>query len=310
MLALDELGYSPYISISILTGPIPNKERVLSEIESFYQQLSPIIAKYSDNLAEFADGTQASKTSIWRWMNKVNTNFPDPNKVLSVLAKDSGRKKVKDIAFFYKGDVEVFLRKSFSHAFEEVYDLDLEEEVTHKLTDFYSYVVFSLCGTERGASEEEIIRVIGNISVKKAGVSREYITKEIINSHGIIAVKIINDLYKMKLVTVDNKGFYQRTKKHLDIDIDTAQKFVPEMIQSFLKPEEFSQGYNSFFGYTESIKPEVANKIAKKTKAFYLECLNLMKNAMDKDGVPFTIVNFAERLWFDELETKEGGLLQ
>ena len=91
----------------------------MNKAELFYTELSPIVEKYSGDLKQVSKETGISKTSLWRWINKINSKLPNPYNVLSLLSLDSGEKSVEKIALYYGGEIAKFLEESFSHFFKE-----------------------------------------------------------------------------------------------------------------------------------------------------------------------------------------------
>ena len=85
----------------------------MDNVNEFYQELSPIIARSKIPLGTLCNETYASKVTIWRWINKINQKYPDPHKVLSVLSRISGKREIGDIAGYYGGEIQIFLESHF-----------------------------------------------------------------------------------------------------------------------------------------------------------------------------------------------------
>ncbi|RLA63803.1 MAG: hypothetical protein DRQ88_06890 [Epsilonproteobacteria bacterium] len=275
----------------------------MESVQTFYQELSPILEKHRDKLEDLVQGTQTSKVTVWRWLNGINSKHPDPNKLLSVLSKVSGRNKIQEVALFFGGEIKEFLENSFSHSFknELFIDPELKEFDESVINDFYSYIVFSLCGTEAGSTEEEIISTLGNIVIKKADIPDELINDELIYSHGVFGKKKINDLINAHIIELKENGRYSRTKKNIRLDPDFSTKYLAEIIPTFLKTEEAHLGMNSFYGYQETIPVSIAQELAADTTEFFIKCYEKMNKYKTEDGIPYQLMAFGERLSFKKI---------
>ncbi len=275
----------------------------MDSIKEFYQELAKILSTHEEGFTQISEDTGVSRSTLWRWSNETNRSYPDADKLLRVLARISGLNKKRDLAKYFGGKIEDFILNGF-HPISSSYNTEIFEgsSPTETITDFYSFVVFSICGTKRGATEDELINVIGNLAIKRSGFPKADITQELINAHGMIAKNKIKEFVQKEVIFRDEKGFFQRTTKNITLDVKTTLTYLPQVINEVMKPEEFSKGYNALFAYTESIPPELANELAIETKTFFKTCYEKIEANKTKDGVPFTIINFAERLWFDSLD--------
>ena len=86
----------------------------MDKVRDFYLELSPILTRSKVSLDTLCQETYASKVTIWRWTNKINKNYPDPHKVLSVLSRISGKREIGDIAGHYGGEIQIFLESQFA----------------------------------------------------------------------------------------------------------------------------------------------------------------------------------------------------
>jgi hypothetical protein len=267
--------------------------------DKLYLQLSNIIKKYDGALDSIVDKTNISKTTLWRWSNQTNVKLPDPNKVLRLLAKESNLTNVRDIANYFGGEIEMFLKASLP----SLYDKDnYRASVYDEMEDFYTFVIYSVISTKRGANEEDLIKIVGNLSARKAGLTIDEITDDLVNAHGMIAVKRINELYKRKRIKIEEDGSYSPTDLNCFIPIDRFTKFAPDMLANFIKPEEFQYGLNGVFCSMDSIPKKVAAEIAQETKEFFKKIKNKMKDSSSADGVPFMTFNLAETMWFNSMD--------
>ena len=277
-------------------------------VESFYAQLSPIISKYSDNLLEFSKGTQCSKTTLWRWMNGINSTYPDPNKLLSVLEKDSGLRGKRKIANYYGGGaIKYFLIESFPLFFSGEIEETIQPEKINEITDFYSFVILNICGSYSGANEQEIIDLIGNVAARKSGLENEDLTPDLLKAHGKIAKKKVKKLFEDGLIIKDSNSFYHLQDKSININNSNSGAFLGDIISSFFKAEEAEAGLNSLFFTIDTVTEEAARKIAKMQKDSFMKCYNIMKKNQTSSGVPISVINFSDRIEFSPL-IKEGGL--
>ena len=271
----------------------------MDPVKEFYVEMGNILK--SHDLQALAEKTKVSKVTMWRWVNAINSNFPDKDKVLRVLSYISGLDTAKSLAGYFGGQISKFiLQGDYSDSMPNIYSPigDLQAEV---IDDFYSYVIFSICGTKRGASENELINIIGNLAIKKSGLPKADITQELINAHGKIAMNKIKDLVAKEIIVKDINGKFSRTKRDITFPINYSLEYLPKVLAEMVKPEEATLGYNSLFSYTESISDEAAKELAKRTKEFFTECVKFMNANTKIDGTPYTIINFAERFWFDSL---------
>jgi hypothetical protein len=276
---------------------------MVESVQTFYKELSPILEKHRDSLDKLVDGTQASKVTVWRWLNKINTKYPDPNKLLSILSKISGMKNIKKIGIFFGGDIKKYLEESFPGTYSEDYKMahDFEDKELGKIKDFYTFLVYTMCGNFGGASKTELINTIGNVASKRAEIPKECLTQELINSYGVIAIQKINDLLNFGVIELKSNGKYHRTTKNMHYESDFMMEYYPKMIKSFFRPEEVSLGFNVIAGYQETIPSNIANEIAKDTKDFFLRCKKKMDENSCENGIPYQIINFGERLTFETL---------
>ena len=276
-------------------------------IGSFYEQLSSIISKYSDNLLEFSQGTQCSKTTLWRWLNSINLGLPDPNKLLSALEKDSGLRGKKKIVDYYGGEIQKYLIKSFPLFFCENLDTNEESGKVNEITDFYSFVIANICGTLSGASEMDITDLVANVAARKSGFEKDDLTPELISAHGKISRSKIQLLLDDGIIFKDHSDKYHLHKKGIDIVSSHSGAHLGEMLSSFIKPEEMELGLNSMFFTIESVTEEAAKEVAKMQRESFMKCYNIMEKNKSSDGIPISIVNFSERFQFSPLNI-EGGL--
>ncbi len=282
----------------------------MTNTEQFYGELSSILKKYQGERDNLSRETGVSPTTIWRWSTGINKMLPEPYKVVKLLSKDSGLKKISSIADYYKGEIYKFLVENFPSQFKDGYYDEISNNDTFMIKDFYSYIIYTLISNKRGATDEEIIQVIGNLSARKSGLDLEDITEEVVRGHGIIALVKVKELIENNMIFQEADGSYSPTTMPVQFDLNDVVAFFPEMVQGFLKSEEFDKGLNGVFYVANSIPKKVANEIAIETKEFYLKMYKKMRDNASADGVPYFIFNLAETLWFNNIKESEERKIQ
>jgi hypothetical protein len=271
----------------------------MNPVKEFYEEMGNILK--SHDLQELTETTKVSKVTMWRWVNAINSKFPDKDKVLRVLSHISGLDTSKSLADYYGGKISSFiLQGDYSDSMPVKYS-PVGDIQTEFIDDFYSYVIFRICGTKRGATENELINVIGNLAIKKSGLPNADVTQELINAHGKIATNKIKELISKEIIFRNSDGRFSRAVKDITFPSRFSVEYLPKVLGEMIKPEEATLGYNSLFSYTESISDEAAKELAKRTKEFFTDSVKFMNDNTKIDGTPYTIINFAERFWFDSL---------
>ena len=85
----------------------------MKNIEILYLELRPIILKSRLTIRSLSNETHASRVTLWRWSNNINTHYPDPYKLLSVLGKISGKREPSDIANHFGGEIKNYILDYF-----------------------------------------------------------------------------------------------------------------------------------------------------------------------------------------------------
>ncbi len=274
----------------------------MNPVNEFYQELGKILSPYKDDLQDLSEKTNVSKVTLWRWINAINTNYPDADRLYRVLAVISGLSKRLEIAEYFGGKIESTLKNIISIGFTQInFPIIEKNHPTEFLPDFYSRVIYYITSTERGASEKELINIIGNLIIKKSEIPQTDITQEIIDAHGIIAKKKIEYLVQKELVyKKDDK--YHSFQKDFQVPTDFNIEFSSHLIKETFKKDEIDNGIGFLGHYVESIPLSVAQQIRSKSNAFYKECLELMIKNKDPNGIPFSFISFTESLWFDQIK--------
>jgi len=275
----------------------------MQNVEAFYNELTPILEKIKESPEAFLDGTEVSKVTLWRWTNGINRKYPDPHKLLSILSKVSGKKNFMEIVNQFEGEISNYLCKSLPWLKEESFqDSNFENNQNEILKDFQSFLIFILCETEAGASKLELVSSLANISIKKLGLSEKDVTSNFLRSYSEIVEKKIQELIKKGALELGGDGKYHTTKKEVLFNSDTVIKFYPELIKNYSRPEEAHLGFSTLWGYQQSIPVELAKEIKTETKEFFQKIHQKMLSNKNKDGVPFQVVYWTDRLSFDNLD--------
>lgn len=282
----------------------------MESVQTFYKELAPILEKHRDSLDKLVDRTQASKVTVWRWLNKINTNYPDPNKLLSILSKICGYDKVKDIGAYFGGEIEKYLNESFSTSFEDFYENSLlpEDKQQKLFKDFYAFLIYTMCGNLGGVSEKELVFTVGNIAVRKSDIPLHLITDEMIEAHGMMAIPRIHDFVKLGILELREDGKYHRLEKDVDFGSNLIAKYMGEIMSSCFRFEECHMGYNSFFTYMETIPVKIAFEIARDIKSFHKQTMEKMNKYRSVDGIPYQFIGFGERLKFDKFKNSASEM--
>jgi hypothetical protein len=275
----------------------------MQNVEAFYNELTPILEKIKESPEAFLDGTEVSKVTLWRWTNGINRKYPDPHKLLSLLSKISHKDNVIEVADHFGENISSFLKHSFPTFFQMGKKGPKIEELQNSIfQDFNTFMIFILCETESGASKEELIHTIGSLAFKKIGLTPEEISADLITPYGSLVEGKINDLVKMGVLDLDKDQRYHARVKDIIFNVDTITRFFPEIISGFTRKSNVDMDLSGIFGYQQTIPLELAKEIKKETKEFFLKCYSKMKENKCKGGIPYQIINFSDKLFFEKNE--------
>lgn len=279
----------------------------MQNVESFYNELTPILAKI-ENPDEFLEGTEVSKVTLWRWINGINRKYPDPHKLLSVLIKMSGKKNFKEVVNHFGGEISNYLSNTLSGFLEDsLSESSFEDKQNEVLGDFQSFLIFNLCETEAGASRIELINSLANLSIKKLGLSEKDVTTEFLKSYAEIVDKKIQILITKGVLELTDDGKYHTKKKEVVYNAEISIKHFPEIIRGYSRPQEAHLGFTTMWTYNQSIPISLAKEIKNETKEFFRKIHQKMMNNKSKEGVPYQVIYWTDRLNFDNLQnTLEG----
>lgn len=285
-----------------------NVEQIELDEPAFYKELKIIVERVLASNPEL-EGVDLSKSTLWRWSNGTNKKLPDANKVLALLFFDSGLKKIALVGDYYGGAIKKFLKIAFpAPVYTDKEFLDDDKFLKDKF-DFYIYYI---CGTLRGVTEDELKRVFGRIMAKKSGLPKDFLTDNLIRSMGEGATKRVERFLELGIVEKDEEGFLRWTHQDLNINTERIQELSLELTKDFVEPDEFGSGMHAYYTTQQSIKPDVAKSLTKKTRAFLLECYKEMQEGADSSpsAIPFTISVLGAKLTTEPLENNFGEVLQ
>lgn len=280
----------------------------MQNVESFYNELTPILEKIKESPEAFLEGTEVSKVTLWRWTNGINRKYPDPHKLLSVLMKISGKKNFKEVVNHFGGEISNYLCITLSGFLEgSLSESSFEDNQNEVLGDFQSFLIFSLCETEAGASKIELINSLANLSIKKLGLSEKDVTPEFEKSYGEIVDNKIQMLIKKGILELAKDGKYHTKKKEVVFNTETVANHYPELIRAYSRPQEAHLGFTTMWGYNQSIPVSLAKEIKNETKEFFRKIHQKMINNKSKDGIPYQVIYWTDRLNFDNLDGSLEG---
>jgi hypothetical protein len=271
----------------------------MQNVQAFYDELTPILEKVKDTPDTFLEGTGVSKVTLWRWMNGINRKYPDPHKLISLLAKISGKKDAREVITYFGGEISKFLLGSLTFLFDQRMEDKIEQNQDEIFKDSQTFFIFILCETESGASKEEILHTLANLAFKKLGINGEDITEELIKSYkSVISGKIL-ELETNGIIYLGDDNKYHTKVKDIIFNTQTCHRFYPEILAGFRRDSDYDRLYHGLFGYQQSIPEELAREIKIETKEFFLKMYKKMRDNRTNNGVPFQIVNFSDKLSFD-----------
>lgn len=290
------------------SSPINNNNEVrlfFLEIRSILERLCPKGKGYG----ELSKQINVDRSTIWRWHELICKTFPDPTKILRLLIYDSKLTLVRNIAKHYDGRISSFLTVSFA---SQIYKpLDKAQDFC-SVQDQYDFCIYYICGTQRGATEHELIIALGHIALKKAELTKEYLSRELVISYGQIATTKIKKLVDRKVIFKDKDGFYKRTQMNVSIDVEKGIHHIIQLLKDIFNPQDAPRGLLTSYAFQESIPTEIAKEIVREQYECYKRCKDKMEKhkSNDPNTTPFMIKNFAGKLLFEQNESSQGELLQ
>ena len=141
------------------------------------------------------------------------------------------------------------------------------------------------------------------------GLSQKDVTPEFLQSYGEIVEKKIQELLNKDALIFGDDGKYHTKKKEVIFNTDISLNYFPEMLKGFARPEEAHFGFTTLGGYNQSIPVSLAKEIKTETREFFKRVHEKMINNKTKDGVPFQVIYWTDRLTFDNLNYANEGVL-
>jgi hypothetical protein len=280
----------------------------MQNVESFYNELTPILEKIKESPEAFLEGTEVSKVTLWRWTNGINRKYPDPHKLLSVLMKISGKKSLKEVLNYFEGEISKYLKDSLSGLLGESFgESNFEENQDEMLKDFQLFLIFTLCETEAGSTKNELINSLARLSFKKMGLSEKDVTPDFLKSYSDIVEKKIQILLSKGVLILGNDRKYHTKKKEVVFNSTTSINHYPELIRTYSRPDEAHLGFTTLWGYNQSIPISLAKEIKTETKEFFQKIHKKMIENKSKDGIPYQVIYWTDRLNFDNSERSFEG---
>jgi len=281
--------------------------------ERFYTELNAIVDR-AENKANgskktLQEITNLGKTTIWRWANTVNKALPDPYKLVALLRFESGKENIKDVAAHYGGHIESFLRTNFPSEFASKIHQDFDPANEPKFNDYYSFVIFTLCGTDRKMTVEEIKQSVGQLTLKNSMIPRELWTQEMINAHGQFAEIKIRELVNAGYLAIVD-GHAIRTRTHLHLNVVEKIEFVSKNIPTFFKMENVEKEMNGLHFFSDTVTPAYAKKLAREISRFFIQKRDEASTNSDPNGIPIHSIFFMDTMLPETIKEEDGGTLQ
>jgi len=268
---------------------------------TLYQEVTNILKRYSSSLGSLSLKIGISQPTLWRWANQVNSQKPDPNKLLLLLSYDSNRKSIPEIAKFYSGHISIFLRTSFPTQFLNSQNINNEIEIIDDQYDFYIYYI---CGTEKGASKSELIYTLGQVAAKKAEIPKSQLTLDLVTSLGSFTASKIERLVAADIIILNEYNRYVRNNKNTYINVKEGLDRGLQLLKDFIKPESWDGQKSLFYIYQESVDPSIAKEVTKDLKQAYIHAKEklLSNKSSSHEAIPYIISVTGESLCFENTE--------
>lgn len=278
---------------------------------SIYDEIAPILneakKKAEKKKLTLEEILGVDRTTVWRWENKLNKNSPNADTVLNLLSFITNETVIPNI--LKKFDDCPQIQKLINISFpSRVHSMARKSKDIYKIDDQYDFYIYYICGTQRGATKEELTYTLGKIAAKKAEIPESHQTYDMILSLGQFTSEKIDNLEALEIIEKSNSGRYIRTQRDTYIEVEEGLKRTLQTIKDFVEPEQWGEGMTTFYAFQESIPTEVAQEIARETYQFYTRMKQKMMSnrTSDKSSVPYIISNCAETLSFNQGRAQGG----
>lgn len=285
---------------------IPTKKAPTIQIhlEGLYKQLNEVISAVGK--AEILKSKILSRSSLWRWNNRINKSLPDCNTVLELLKKHSGLNTIKAIANFYGRDVEKFLRTSFPIQCLKAHSKAINEESQH-LEDDYDFYIYFMCGNEKSIERSEIIRTLGTIAAKRANIPEPSITDDLSTAMGQFAGLKIQKLLDLNFLTENDDGLLRRKNTNTYIKACDGLQHSLNLLKDIINPHHWQRGESVFYLTSESVSPDIAKEISEDLRVAYVKAKEKLEKhkSSTPDAIPFLISVAGEKLISEKKRQKK-----
>ena len=280
----------------------------------FYAELAPVIHNAEKKAAESKQDIESfvkiAKSTLWRWSNGLNKELPGPYKLFALLRYESGKTGVPEVASYYGGTIEAYLKKYFPSEFiakKALLDLDPANEP--KLADYISYIIFNMCGTGRKITLDEVKKTVGIISLKNSIIPKEDWDNDLIMAHGKSAVRRVNEMIHVGYLKMEG-NFVIRIKENLHLNPVEKIDHISKNISTFFQIENVEKEINGLHFFNSCVTLEYAKKLARDIKEFQALKRDEASTNSDPNGIPITTVFFMDSLLFDSFNEDSRGTLQ
>ncbi len=251
----------------------------LSTENDLIQSLQGMIGNYlsknpSLSVNALAQRSNVPVTSLRRLINGQQKSEIAPHSVLNLVTYILREKNLSLILDKVEVSIADFLRKHFGNFIfqspKNTYDIELNVE----LRDQTIYLIYKLAANHNGTDLMTIVENFGSLGKKKS---------EDMTAKGLL---------------IEEGGRLHAREKNFSLDPSIAASHLPGLV-SFYKPETMTQGLNTFFSMSESLKNEAIQEL----KALQRECAKKM-NAIINDPnnfgeIPYFTINLAETMLSD-----------
>lgn len=272
---------------------------------SFYDEFLIYVlqakARAAQEDCKLEDVLSIDRTTLWRWENKLNSRPPRADLILKCIQyalKEENFAKILD-----KVQETALIERVLINAYgvSEVYRPHSDKKTpadTHHLKDQHDFTLYYVCGTKRGATRAELIRLIGFNIAKTSGLASDDLDEDCLLALGKVADKKIDRLIELNILFKASNGHIKRTHTDLPCEVEKGLERQLYLLQANIKPENWGHSDNGLFSYQESLLPEDAKTIHQLTCQFIREVKTKMDQLRSDDprAIPYFMFQCFERL--------------
>ena len=268
-----------------------------SSYSQLYVELKGYVESYAGGLAALSSKICVSKPTLWRWVNFKNSGPPNPYHVLSLIKFVTKKNTLLDMVNTVGGDIATYLTKSFPADLESP-PIDLGMDINDLLEDFYCYLIYLLCGTDKKMTREDVKIAVGTYSLEKLGLSIEDsdLSKDMLMQLGQVADLKIDKLILNQILKEDN-GYLMRIGQTGKIKVSLTKKHLPKLF-TFFKEKNMHKKGNFMYAYQESVPRDTILKVIDIQYEAFMNCYRLMEKTKCEDGEIYILSSFFESLNF------------